>query len=254
MNKAKRHTKKLKNLLLQPTSGSPSIKMNTEVQNSLSPTKQEAIQLSGMFHQSCKTIPISCMFEIMITRDLSWLIIKGDPMPFQLEEAWNIILEEYVSLIKTEKTDDIFLLYKKIKQTMFLRDIIELSLNYLTSNYDEDIAKLVSEKGFGIIEYTEDKEVYSRMIKSVRMSAKTLIILLNQYNTEYALTNKGDQVIEEDITETAKRLRIEKELATLSRFQGQRINKQTTTALEYAAIINNYLDYNKVKQDGQATL
>lgn len=181
----------------------------------------------------------------MITGDLTWLCISGNPLPNKLEESFEKILEEYMSLVKTEKTDDVFQLYKKIKQTQWLKDIIELCLNTLTVGYDEDVARIVSEKGFGVIEFIEDKEIYLRNIKSVRMSAKTLIIILNQYLTEYEILNKNNVAENVDVSENERRLSVEKEIATLSRFQGDRINKQTTTAFEYAAILNNYLEHAK---------
>lgn len=234
--------KKQKPLQTAQDSGSQYTETNLETQDTFLQNKLDNTQLSDMYHQNCKTLPVGLLFEIMITGDLAWLCISGNPLPNKLEEAWEYILEEYMTLVKTEKTDDLFQLYKKIKQTQFLKNLIDLCLDSLSVGYDEDIAKVVSEKGFGVVEYTEDKEIYLRSIKAVRMSSKTLIIILNQYFTEYESLNKNNTQENIAISETDRRMSIEKEVATLSRFQGSRINKQTTTAFEYAAILNNYLE------------
>jgi len=123
---------------------------------------------------------------------------------------------------------------------------IDRSIEALRVQYDEEIATWLSEKGFGIVQYSEDREVYLKNLMSIKTSSKTLIVLLNQYNAEYKSLNKNNDtgVIEE--TESEKRFRYEKEIALLSRYQKERINKQTITVFEYAAIINNYLEQNKV--------
>lgn len=237
--------KKRSNLQTAKVSGSQYTEMNSETSNISLLQAQDPTLLSGTYHQSCKTIPIGLLFEVMITGDLTWLCISGNPLPNKLEESWESIVEEYMSLIKTEKTDDMFQLYKKIKQTQWLKNIIDLCLDSLKVGYDPDLAKIVSEKGFGVIEYVANKEIYLRSIKVVEMSAKTLVVILNQYITEYESLNKNNTAQSIEMSENERRLNIEKEIATLSRFQKDRINKQTTTAFEYAAILNNYLEYKK---------
>jgi len=227
-------------------SGLLSTSMNSDSHNTGLPPNQPASLLPGTYHQSCSTLLLSHFFEIMITGDLSWLIINGNTLPSQLEEAWDTIIAEYTSLIKTEKTDDIFMLYKKIKQTQFLMDYVDKCIDALKVKYDADLAAWLGEKGFGEVEYSTDRDVYLRSLFGIKTSAKVLVVLLNQYNAEYKLLNKDNEVFPE--TETEKRFRYEKEVAELSRYQGQRINKQITVVLEYAAIINNYLEYIKINK------
>jgi hypothetical protein len=66
-----------------------------------------------------------------------------------------------------------------------------------------------------------------------------LIVLLNQYKAEYRLMNPERS--QEDIVNNT-RIRYEKEIASLSKYMGYRIVKEKTMVLEYAAIINNYLE------------
>ena len=79
------------------------------------------------------------------------------------------------------------------------------------------------------------------------MSAKVLIVLLNQYNAEYKLADK-EQGAPSNPSVEEQRFQYEKEIAMLSKYQGQRIIKEKITVFEYAAIINNYLDEQRMQK------
>lgn len=231
----------------KPGSGLSSTPMDLDSSNTALPPNQPGSPLPGTYHQTCSTLLLSHFFEIMITGDLSWLIIKGDVLPSQLEEAWEKIIEEYTSFIQTEKTDDIFLLYKKIKQTEFLMQYVEKCIAALEIQYDNELANWLNERGFGEVAVTNDRELYMKSLKRIKTGATTLVVLLNQYNAEYKILNKDNQNVSIQQSESQKRFAYEKELAILSRFMHMRINKQTIVVTEYAAIINNYIEYNKAK-------
>lgn len=248
MNRKTKHTKRRWPWQTAQDSGLSSSQMSTDNPVTGSLPNQQDSQLPGTYHQTCNTLILSHFFEIMITGDLTWLIIKGNVLPSQLEEAWESIIEEYTSLIKTDKTDNIFLLYKKIKQTEFLMQFIEKTIDALKIQYDEEVASWLSERGFGVVEYSEDREIYLKSLNAIRTGAKMLVVMLNQYNAEYKNLNKDKVEVSVQQSESEKRFSYEKELSLLSRYQGQRINKQTITVMEYAAIINNFIEYHKAKK------
>lgn len=185
----------------------------------------------------------------MVTKDITWLIIEGiTPLPV-LAEAWELIIEEYASLVKTEKSNDIFDLYKKIKQTQWQMEWIEKTIDALKIQYDEEMAIWLGERGFGVVEYSDDRETYLRSLFSIKNGSKTLIVLLNQYNAEYkALSKDHDQQNDSGMSESEMRFTYEKEIALLSRFQHDTIIKQNISVFQYAAIQNNYLLFHKVNK------
>lgn len=221
-------------------SGLPSTETNTESSTTAPLPRREASSLSNTLHHSCSTLPLSLFIEIILEGDLRWLIISGNPSQEQLDSAWQNIVEEYTSLIKTEKSDSIFELFKKIKIAEWQLSFIEKSVLALKFQYDEDIASWLGDQGFGQVEKSSDREIYLKSLYRIETGARMLIVMLNQYHAEYKLLNeKSDQDIDEPAN---KRARYEKEIAMLSRFQGYRIIKEKITVLEYCAIINNYLE------------
>lgn len=201
--------------------------------------------LSDTLHQSCSTLPLHNFWEILIDGDLRWLIINGNPSEDQMRNAWEGIGEEYMGLINNPKAQSIFLLSKKIEQAEWQKEFIEKSIKALKFQYDSDIADWVSELGYGIVEYSTNRETYLKSLISIELSAKTLIVLLNQYRAEYEFYKEkaGETVSNQSPAE--RRFSYAKEIALLSRFQGQRLIKEKITVLEYCAIINNYLEENK---------
>ncbi len=201
-------------------------------------------QSPDTLHNNCSTLPLSNFIEIVLHGDLRWLVRGGNPSLNELSAAWDKILEEYVSLVKTNKSDSIFELYKKIKYTEWQIVFVDKCIYALKILYDEEIADLLNQRGFGIVQHSEDWQAYLKSLYAIEMSAKILVVLLNQYNAEYKLVDK-EQGAPDNASAEDQRFRYEKELAMLSKYQGQRIIKEIITVMEYAAIINNYLEEQK---------
>ena len=138
-------------------------------------------------HSSIKTLPYEDFISIITNDDYSPLIISGKPSIDQLVISWQTICDQYGEAIKTPLSESIFDCYKKIIKTKATIHVIDASLLYLANEYDEEIAKMVSEMGYRLITFTEDREQYLKMVEFVRTQAKTLIILLNRYNNEYKM-------------------------------------------------------------------
>ncbi len=204
------------------------------------PLNQPASTSSATLHQSCSTLPLSNFLEIIITGELRWLIRDGSPSDAELAEAWTAILEEYGTHVKTEKSDSVFACWKRIKKLQADIQFIEKSVMVLKHQYDEEIAEWLSSKGFGQVEYSTDREKYLRSLYGIETGSKTLIVLLNQTEAEYQTLTAGQA--EDTSTPEEKRMRYEKEIALLGKFQGFRIVKEKITVLEYCAILNNYIE------------
>ena len=238
----------------KPENGSLSTPMNMDRLVTAPQAQQPASSLPGILHRSCSTLPLSHFIEIIINGDLRWLITNGSPSQEQLAAAWDDILEEYLSLIKTDKADNIFELYKKIKHTEWQLVYADKCLLALKIRYDIEIADWLGQLGFGLPVPSDSREEYLKSLYRIETAAKMLIVLLNQYKAEYALLNKDKEDEKIQLSPAEGRFRYEKEIAMLSRYQGQRIIKEKITVLEYAAIIPNCLDGRRAQakevQDG----
>ncbi len=205
---------------------------------------------SATLHQSCSSLPLSNFLEILITGDLRWLIRDGVPTEAEISEAWTAILEEYGTHVRTEKSDSVFACWKRIKKLQADLQFIEKSVMVLKHQYDEEIAEWLSSKGFGLVEYSTDREKYLRSLYAIETASKTLVVLLNQTETEYQSMTAGQA--DDTSTPEEKRMRYEKEIAILGKFQGFRIVKEKITVLEYCAILNNYIEEsNRLKKQMQ---
>lgn len=239
MNRKESYMSRLWNWRRKAAGGLPSTETNLDNSHSSQPAKQEVTQSSNTYHQSCRTLTYDRFVEILITGNLRWLAISGNPSEKELASAWQIISAEYSELVKTEKSEDIFKVWHKIIYTQFKINFLEVSLGILKDRYDLDIAAAVAQWGYDLVMPLEDRGNYLKQIYGIEMEAKLLIVLLNQYHNEYKLLNNEDGKAE--VIRTIKDY--EKDLAILSRFQGYRIKMEEITVLAYCSIVNNYIDH-----------
>lgn len=242
MNKNKRLSKWLRGTQTNPANGGASMKKEEFGSRSQSQLKQES-QSSNILHQSCQTLTLDRFISIMVSGSLRFLIIKGNPTDEELSEAWESIVSEYSDLVKTNQSDNVFEVYKRIIHTQWQIGFIDLLLEELAKGYDEDIAKELADVGYTIVEKDTWKE-YFQQITRVKTEAKYLIVQLNQFTNEY-------QMLMKDEPDAVKRspAEYEKEIAILSKFQGFRIVKEKTTVAEYCGIINAFIDYHKAQKN-----
>lgn len=248
MSKKERSSNKRWPWQTKQENGLPSTPTSTDRTATAQLGKPEGTLLPASLHRECRTLPLNRFIEIMVTGDLRQLIISGTPTIMDLADAWSEIIEEYVSLVKTDKADSVFELFKKIKYTEWLIAFIDKCLLGLKLQYDTDIAEWISARGYGTIQPSTDREVYLRSIYGIETGAKTLIVLLNQYTAEYKAVQTEKEELDDNQSEAEKRFRYQKEIALLGKYQGQRIRPEEITVFEYAAVINNYLQEQKIRK------
>lgn len=249
MTRKENYFKRLWNWRRRAAGGLPST--GTTGGNSVSPRPkmQQGSPSSNMYHQSCQTLRYDKWIEIVLTGDLSHLIISGTPTGDELESAWKSILTEYSELVQTEKSEDVFAAYKKVVQTEWHISFIDHCIAVLKVQYDKEIADLLSARGFGEVVYSEDREVYLKSLYGIQMEAKVLVVLLNQYTAEYKSLAKDD-ISQQEPGAARTRADYEKELWILSKFQGYRIIPAEITVLQYCMIVNLYIDeYRRKKSE-----
>lgn len=235
MNKNSKFTKRLKCWLTEQMSGSESTKMKTENSNTSLPVQPNIVSKP----LSAQTMPYGQFLDI---------ILGEQPEPTE----WPEIVIDYLDAVKTPKSENIFECKKKILRIEWLIRALDENLWLLKIEFDEDCAKFIQEQGYSLIANIEDRSEYLKQIYNVETEAKTLIILLGQYRIEHDILsgNKEGKV--------RTRVSYEKDIAVLSKFQGYRIDIWTTSVMQWAGILNTYMeDYkNKIPNTnaGNATI
>lgn len=239
-----RFLQRRKKKLIERESGSRSIRTREEGNNILLQTNPQESQSNNTYHQSCKTLPYGKFILIMVNQEFSYLIISGTPNKEKLQETWHNILDEYSDLIHTDKSDTILQIYKKMQYNIWKQNFLAATLDTLKDRYDEEVALMVCNLGYDLIQPLKDRELYLRQIYMIEIESQNLVVLLNQYYNEYKrLCPEGEGNTEIGRTE----MDYEKELAILSKFYGSRIKKNKITVFEVCGIINAYFDDCKAK-------
>lgn len=217
------------------TSGTQSTQPKAETKL-LRPNTLQAIPLDGMYPLTIRNLSYGDFIRINLNQ-------KDKP------EDWVDIVEEYVSLIETEKSKDIFSLWKKINETRLNLSILEICLDALSGPYyHEPFALKISELGFSFV--VEDRS----NIEIVRNEIGVLVVLLNQWKQEYDQLTKqanGQGVRDE--------MGYEKEIYSVCSGLRVNIDKDKISCFSYAAILNTYIDksnaeqeaYNKMKESAR---
>lgn len=232
------YLKRLWNWRRKAAGGLPSTETSAENTAASRQTRQQASRSSNTFHRSCATLTYDRFVEILLNGNLRWLIIAGHPTEAELAQAWAEIISEYSDTLKTDKSESVFALYKKLVRTQWQLSFVDKAVMALKIRYDEDIAIALNQLGYNLVEPKQSWDEYLKQLYGIQTEAKLLIVLLNQYQNEYnLLSGNSGQATARGMVD------FERELSVLSRFQGYRIDKKGITVLEYCAIVNNYLEH-----------
>jgi hypothetical protein len=246
MKKENKHKKGRKNLQTQQVNGSLSTLTNKETTEQLEPTLQQDTQLPATYHQKCSELLYDTFIKVMVEEDVTHLIISGIPTLLQLQDAWYDILQEYSELIQSEKAKSIFEAWRKCVYTDWQIKYVESVIFKFRMKhpetgaylYDAEHAARIVELGYESIDPPEDEEVYLNQVNMLESMAKTLIVFLNQYTVDYNLLNpKQENPIKRKVAD------YDTELAVLSKFMGDWLDKKIRTVSDVCSVINVYNQY-----------
>jgi hypothetical protein len=200
-----------------------------------------AAQHPETYYHTLRTLPYASFLEIILnTGTLDLLVRAGNPDAAVVIQVWESILGEYYEVIKTDKSDNIFFVYKKIKHLEWKLTIISNSLEYLKHVWSADIANLLLELGYDYVQDLPDREQYLKQVYGIETEAKFLVVQLNQYNNEYqVLCPAGSNNTQRTYMDYAKEMQI------LSKFMGYRIDPHVVTVYEFCTIVNLYIDHHR---------
>jgi hypothetical protein len=173
------------------------------------------------------------------------LLIEGEAEEGELEASWSMIVQEYSGLIQTEKSASVFEAYKKMVALRWKMEFMELAVAALRAHWEQGlghngvIAEQVSLLGYDLVEEKEDGDAYLYQVELVEREAKSLVVFFNQAKADY----EGLGPKEGAGREERDRMSYQKELALLSKFmEGGLIDAERITVLDYAGIVNYYLE------------
>lgn len=225
----------------------PSIETNGENSAlSLSPAPSQSV---NTFHLSASTLPLARFIDVYCDNRLEALIIQGTVSPIELLDAWDTILNEYIMIIGSAKTQHLILLQRHIAVLECKIKTVDTCIEALWGmakefNQRSDIA--VSELGrigyrfpFNI----KDPESFQKNIDAVYSRSKTLVVELDMKQKEFERVNKN---VSSGIT---TRTDFDAEIITLSKWQGYQIDEEKTTLSKYAHIYKSFVQYVE-KQNG----
>lgn len=235
--------RKQKSSPTKPENHSASTPMSSEKTDQSGTPSETSTQTSTTWSiQTCRTLKYGTFIQILL---------KNNPTFYKIsKDNWKEILIEYSSLVATEKAKTIMTAYQRWFYTEWKINTLAQLLTFLKVVHDKDIAEAVQELGYDLVEFKEDREEYLKQIYLIENEAKTLVILRNQYLSEYKMLTGGETEEENDKDE----MYYEKEIAIISKFMGFRIKKNKITVFEWAGCLNAYIEYHeldsKTKEDG----
>lgn len=186
------------------------------------------------FHRSCKTLPLFAFVEAYCNNDLSLLILSGTPTEEELATAWQEIIFEYSSLIKSENSDYLFELEKKIALSGHHIFYVDNATMFLRFQHSLEIVNELRNLGYDLPDMPQEND-----LNKVVSIAKTIVFDLAEMRDEYErLTNtvNGKKQTEDDFYKT---------IAALSKYQGYRMEPKSTTMTEFCAVFNLFISENK---------
>lgn len=212
---------------------SASTEMNSE--SSVLSEMQGAPLSSCLLHQNCKTLSVRSFKECMCNGNFAVLVISGEPSEEQLLAAWNDIVFEWGCLIKTEQSEYLFDLKKRISELSWHVSYVDMAIPLLRHKYSQQVIDQLIGLGYYGPYNFDDHEQYHRALDRIYSLVKTVAFDLDTARDEYArfdISGEGKKQTEDDFDAW---------VSGLSRFQGYRINQDETMMTEFAGIVNAHI-------------
>lgn len=206
-------------------------------------------RLSGSLHRSCKTLNLAGFKKAYCNGQIrEALVIQEPATDEEVFEAWNEIITEYATLLKTDESGYLFDLAKQIS---ILRDhiyFVDNAIYVLLQKFehhretDAEIIEELNKLGYDVNTDTSNPEAYVNQLNRCISLCKTNVFdleeLENQYN-RLKNTSEGKKQSEEDI---------DANIMMLSKYQHYPIDEDKVSVYKYIIILNNFLAEARIKQ------
>lgn len=197
--------------------------------------RTELTNLAGQswnIFSSCKDLPLSRFIDCIVHKNYDALIISGKPTQAALNDAWEKISNEYLELMHIDNIEA----YKDYKRQILSINIrvIHLStvLEALAYRYNDKLADILRNDDFGVELNPENPEQYAadlNRVNSMLMAEAARTKDIEAELEKVTSKNKGEK--------EATHEQFEEALQEIGKYQGYRIDPETTSVAAYCTYI-----------------
>jgi hypothetical protein len=201
-----------------------------------SPTMEDPTRSAIKLLRSCSEISVRKFMQAHCNGTLEVLIVYGEPMQHELLQAWNEIVFDYSSRLKSTESSHINDLILQISSLQFHIGYVDNAVFLLRHRYVKEVTEYLQYLGYRFLNFTGMDEDWQRQLNRVVSQCKTRIYDLDQLMDEYDRINKtttGQRLTEDEFI---------RNVAMLSKYQQTWIDKEKMMMDDYIAIFNNYLE------------
>lgn len=210
--------------------------VSTEIQKEDSVLQPKENTSACLLRHTCKEISVTDYKNCLFRKDLSSLVIEGNPTEEELQAAWEDVFFDYGSYLKSDDTSYQVLIVRDIGILKYHTVFVEHALRYLREEYDMHIAGELREIGYNENFEEKDKERLAAIHNRVESLCKTkrfeLEVLQDEYDRYLKQKDGGEDTSEEDF---------DKNTIMLSQYLHYPIDEDKTTAYKYVMIYNSYI-------------
>lgn len=184
-----------------------------------------------MIYKKCSELPLNIFIRIILEDDIKLIVIDGEYSESEIANTWSEIYSEYFELSGSSDCKHMINTAKSIVIAENKISIINACCAVLMHNHNDSMYKALSSIGFKL-KRIDDKNERLKAIESLTTRAKSLVHIISENSREFnKLNNNSNKLTEQDYIES---------IASLSKFQGYKIDTKETTVAEYLAIQKHY--------------
>lgn len=191
----------------------------------------------AVYYRKCSELPLSVFLKVMLTSDVTHLTISGKPTIEELEEAYQIIHEEYLTLSESLEYQQMISLIKEIAINENKYNMIIMAVRVLRVVYDEKIASEIKSYGYNLSHKDVSETAYQKQLDVILSKSKFINLSLQKANDDLQkLKKKGIESGEEKPDEHAYDVL----LADLSKYQGYYLDPDKITVTHFLSVMKRY--------------
>lgn len=191
----------------------------------------------AVYYRKCSELPLSVFLKVMLTSDVTHLTISGKPTIEELEEAYQIIHEEYLTLSDSLEYQQMIGLIKEIAINENKYNMIIMAVRVLRVVYDEEIASEIKSYGYNLSQKDVSDPIYQKQLDVIISKSKFINLSLQKANEDLQkLNKKGGETEDEKPDEHTYDIL----LADLSKYQGYYLDPDKITVTHFLSVMKRY--------------
>lgn len=192
-------------------------------------------------HTTCDTVTISMFIKCYVDADYSVLTISGNPSKEALATAWDMVQSHYAEIGKSmSPITKTAMLFMEINSMEIRYISIIKACEFLKINHDRLISDMLVNEGYAFPFDPNNRDQYFKDISRVEKRVKSMLVQIKHKTSEL------EKLMEEDgPMKKMSREDFLKELSSLGKFLGYRVDPEVVTMSEFVA--NKWLFYEHLK-------